>query len=69
MAQKSAAAYLGAILLTDGTLPSDSDQPMLSDLAQVAAKYQWSINEWNGALSGYYARIDQEKSRARAGAK
>ena len=58
---KSAVEYIGAILLTDGTSPPESDNEMISDLAVIALKYGWTINQFNGALCGYYARSDQER--------
>ena len=60
-APKSAVEYIGAILLTDGTSPPESDNEMISDLVVIALKYGWTINQFNGALCGYYARVDQER--------
>jgi len=58
---KSAAEYIDAILLTDGTSPPESDNEMISDLAAIALKYGWTINQFNGALCGYYARADKDR--------
>jgi hypothetical protein len=53
------AAYVAGLALADGTVPGESDQPLLANFAELAAKGSWTGQQYNDAVGWYFAMQDR----------
>jgi hypothetical protein len=51
-------AYVAGLALPDGTVPGETDQPMLANFAELAMKGNWTAQQYNDAVGWYFAMQD-----------
>jgi hypothetical protein len=56
---ENAAAYVAGLAFADGTVPGESDQPLLANFAELAAKGSWTGEQYNDAVGWYFAMQDR----------
>jgi hypothetical protein len=56
---QTAAAYVEALQFGDGTVPGEAEKAMLASFAEEAMKGRWTADQYNQAVSWYFALQDR----------
>jgi hypothetical protein len=54
-----AAAYVDGLQLADGTVPGEAEKALLASFAEEALKGRWTADQYNQAVSWYFAAQDR----------
>ncbi len=54
-----AAAYVDGLQFADGTVPGEAEKALLASFAEEALKGRWSADQYNQAVSWYFAAQDR----------